>query len=357
MKKIVYIILAVTILYGCKNNGDNMVSPDTYQLTIFFVNDQHGQIENFSKIKHIVDQEEQKTNVIVACSGDMFSGNPVVDNYPEKGYPMIDLMNKVGFDITVIGNHEFDYGEQELKERIEQSEFEWICANVDMSGSVIPQPLEYVTLSIDSLDVTFLGLVETGGKPGEVIPSTHPGKIENITFQKAETIANNYQDLKASEGSDLLIALTHLGHIGYNGVLGDFQLAQQFPYFDLIIGGHTNQKLDTLVNGIPVFMANYYLNYLGKIELEVKNKQVESIDFELIDLNSYSEFDSEIKVLIDNYYAEMDLVLDETIGYSHIYHERYKVGCFYTDALSGRLSVDASFQNTGGIRNTLDEKS
>ena len=70
----------LALFSGCKNNEKNIVSPETYQLTIFFVNDQHGQLENFSKIKHIVDLEEQKTNVIVACSGDIFSGNPVVDN-------------------------------------------------------------------------------------------------------------------------------------------------------------------------------------------------------------------------------------------------------------------------------------
>ena len=94
-----------------KDNGKNKDKSDetiTKNLTIFFVNDQHGQLDNFSKIKYIIDKEKQETNVIVACSGDMFSGNPVVDNYPEKGYPMIDVMNKVGFDITVFGNHEFD---------------------------------------------------------------------------------------------------------------------------------------------------------------------------------------------------------------------------------------------------------
>ncbi len=111
MKKVVsLLILILLVAFGCakENKGEIIVDEivedeELKELTIFFVNDQHGQLDNFSKIKHIIDQEKLKTNVITACSGDIFSGNPVVDNYPEKGFPMIDIMNQVGFDISVLG--------------------------------------------------------------------------------------------------------------------------------------------------------------------------------------------------------------------------------------------------------------
>ena len=113
------LILAVgiVILTGCsEDNGSHESIPK--DLTIFFINDHHGQLDNFSKIDDIVDMERLTTNVILACSGDMFSGNPVVDNYPEKGIPIIDVMNRCGFDVAVIGNHEYDYGVSTLSERI-----------------------------------------------------------------------------------------------------------------------------------------------------------------------------------------------------------------------------------------------
>lgn len=125
MKKLSSILLVVfLLLLGCSNensgsDNNTNISGITKNLTIFFVNDQHGQLDNFSKIKHIVDLEKENTNVIVACSGDIFSGNPVVDNYSEKGFPMIDVMNRVGFDISVLGNHEYDYGESILTDRID----------------------------------------------------------------------------------------------------------------------------------------------------------------------------------------------------------------------------------------------
>ena len=354
MKQLSFILFGILLLIvGCsKENEGN--GTDAKKLTIFFINDQHAQVDNFARIDHIIDIERQTTNVIVACSGDLFSGNPVVDNYPEKGYPMIDLMNRVGFDITVMGNHEFDYGESSLTDRIEQADFSWVCANVDMENTGIPEPLEYSTISIDDLKVTFLGLVETNGKENATIPLTHPWKVQNLTFQRPENVVFQYSNLKEQEGSDLYIALSHLGHDGWEGALGDYQLAMQFPYFDLIIGSHSHRVIDTTINNIPIFQAGSYLNYLGKIELSVENKKLNSADFELINLNSYDEFDPEIQAVIDEY---NDLpYLNEVIGYSHTFHEKYRVGCFYTDALRDVMNTDVTFQNSGGVRSSLDER-
>ncbi len=352
LKKTYLLLLALLLIVSCEKDNDE---PAAKSLTIFFMNDQHGQIDNYSKVKYIIDKERQETNVIVTSGGDMFSGNPIVDYYGEKGYPMIDVMNKVGFDISVIGNHEFDYGESILSERIEQSDFDWVCANVDMSNTSITQPFEYSTVSIGDLKVTFLGLLETNGKPDDIIPSTHPLKVQNVVFVRPEDVVSQYAGIKEQESSDLYIALTHLGHNGYDGALGDFQLAQQFPYFDLIIGGHSHQYLDTVINNIPIIQAGSYLNYLGKIELTLENKKIEGYNVEFIDLSNYPEYDTDLQADINEYNNSMAEVLDEVIGFSQGYHERLQVGCFYTDALRERLEVDVTFQNYGGIRSDLDE--
>jgi len=346
------LILLIVILLGCAKDNDTLDN-STKNLTIFFVNDVHGQIDNFPKVKHIIDAERELTNVIVAASGDMFSGNPVVDNHPEKGYPLIDIMNQIGFDVSVLGNHDFDYGTSVLKDRISQSDFDWICANVNMENSGVPQVNAHTTIFVGDLKVTLLGLVETGGKPGAVIPSTHPWKVQDLTFERANNVVSNYTNTKETEESDLFIALSHLGYNGYDGALGDVQLAEQNYFFDMIIGGHNHLLIDEVVNNIPIFQSGGYLNYLGKIELTVKNKSIQNINFELIEFKNYSEFDTELQATIDNY---NDLpYLKEVIGYSHQYHEKYQVGCFYTDATRLQMNVDVTFQNTGGVRSALDE--
>jgi len=168
-------VLFSVMLWSCNDSVEPVPTEESFNLTIFHVNDQHGRLENFARIKHIVDQEKQNNNVLLVSAGDIFSGNPVVDNYPDKGYPIIDIMNQTGFDVTAIGNHEYDYGEATFKNRIEQATFEWVCANVDMSNSVIDQPPAFTTITVNDLKITFLGLVETNGSPG-TIPSSHPCK-------------------------------------------------------------------------------------------------------------------------------------------------------------------------------------
>jgi len=353
MKNLSLVLIVILILSGACSRKKGVAATEGEELTIFFINDQHGQIDNFSKIAHIVKAEEQSTSVIVACSGDMFSGNPVVDNYPEKGYPMIDLMNRAGFDVAVLGNHEYDYGDSILADRMNQSEFTWVCANVDMEDTEVPEPHEYTTLSVDGLKITFLGLVETNGKENATIPSTHPWRVQNFTFQRAETVVSHYANVKEQEDSDLYIALSHLGHNGYGGSLGDFQLAHQFPYFDLIIGGHSHSEIDTTVNDIPIYQAISSLNYLGKIELTLNDKKIQSLDYELIDLSQYQEQDDEIASLVNQYNDAPHL--KEVIGYSNTLHSQGQVGCFYTDALRSVMNTDLTFQNTGGVRSGLDE--
>ncbi|UMB55085.1 bifunctional metallophosphatase/5'-nucleotidase [Lutibacter sp. A64] len=344
------IFAATLFIFSCSKENETVVTtPENTlkKLTIFHINDQHGQLNNFAKIKDIVTKAKKETNVLLVCSGDIFSGNPVVDNHPEKGFPMIDLMNKTGFDISVIGNHEFDYGESILKDRFNQSQFEWICANVTMDNSEIPQPNAYKTILIDDLNVTFLGLVETNGKEDDIIPSTHPWRVKNLTFEKYQNVISNYAQLKESENADVFIALTHLGKSS------DYNIANNYPYFDLIIGGHSHSKLNTEINNIPIYQAGSNLNYLGKIELEIEHKKIVKSSYTLIDLNNYQEFDSAIKDLIDTY--NINANLNDVIGYSEAYHNKSSVGSFYSDALRMQMDVDITFQNTGGIRATLNE--
>ena len=190
-------------------------------------------------------------------------------------------------------------------------------------------------------------MVETNGSDTQTIPSTHPWRVKNLTFERPETVITQYADIKSKEDSDLYIALTHLG---FNT---DSKFAEQYPYFDLIIGGHSHQKINTIVNEIPIFQSGANLNGLGKIELTIKDKTVQAINYELIDLNAYSDYDANLKTVIDDY---NDLpYLNEIIGYSHLQHNKIQVGCFYTDALKGVMNVDVTFQNTGGVRSTLNK--
>lgn len=350
------IISFITIIFSSLFVSCENIRKRSYEieLTIFFINDHHSQINNFSKIKYIVDEAKENKNIIIASSGDMFSGNPLVDFYSEKGYPVIDLMNRTGFDLATLGNHEFDYGQEVLQDRINQAKFEIISSNMISESPMLEQPEPDVTISTGDLEITFVGVVETRGKPGAVIPSTHPGKLENLRFVDASEILDDYREFKDKHDSDLLILLSHLGHNCDENETCDYTVARDFPFFDAIIGGHSHSIQDTTINGIHIYQSGSYLNYLGRITFTLKNSKIIKEDFELIDLDEYPHRDEELHTVIEEYNSNPDFA--EIIGINEVYMTRNRtVGCFSTDALRGYLGTDMSIQNPGGIRSDMEE--
>ena len=340
-----FLIIACSI--SCNNDNGSSSGSGDQQLTIFFTNDMHGQLDNFAKIKHIVDAERAQTNVLLLSAGDIFSGNPIVDQHSEKGFPIIDMMNQVGYDISVIGNHEFDYGVSILNDRMDQATFSWVCANVDASSSVLEQPDPYTTITVGDIKVTVLGLVETNGKPDDVIPSTHPWRVMDLTFQRYNNVISNYENLKTEQNADLYLALTHLGSFS------DFSIANDYPYFDVIVGGHTNDLNDGEVNGIPVVMAGDRLSHLGKMSMTIRNREIVNYEITLIDLENYTDVDAELANAIAAYNDAPEFA--EVVGFANSHHDRNELGCFYTTALKEYMQVDFSVQNGGGIRSDIDE--
>ncbi|MCD6353961.1 MAG: 5'-nucleotidase C-terminal domain-containing protein [Prolixibacteraceae bacterium] len=216
-----------------------------------------------------------------------------------------------------------------------------------MQNSGVPQSPAFVTLTVGNVKATLLGLIETSGKSNAIIPSSHPWKVKDFIFMKANDIVTNFLNTKNSENADLFIALSHLGYNGGDGKMGDLQLASKNYFFDLIIGGHSHQQIDTTVNTIPIFQAGAYLHNLGKIELILQNRKIQSVNYHLIHLDNYTEYDAPLAELIDNY--ENLPELDEVIGHAAQNLSRPQVGCFYTDALRIQMNVDVAFQNTEGV--------
>lgn len=346
-----YLIISHLLFLGLLSCGPDSgfvtPEPEKADLTIFFVNDQHGRINNFSKVKAIVDNAKAEGNALLVSAGDIFAGNPIVDQYEEQGFPMIDIMNRTGFDVGVLGNHEFDFGEEVLKDRINQSQFPWILANVDASGSAVSQPDPFVTLTVGEFRVTFLGLVETNGKENDIIPSTHPLRVADLTFQKHQDVLSNYANLKSQENADVMVALTHLG----SGA--DRELARTTSFVDLIIGGHSHELINERVNDIPIVQAGANLQLLGKIELQIEDQQVTDASVSMIDLNDVTESDEALEQTIAAY--NDNPALATVVGQSEFNHQSWGLGCFYTTALKEYMEVDFTNQNLGGIRAGIDE--
>ena len=316
-------------------------------VVIYAINDPHGQINNFPRLKTLIENDRaQNSKVFFVSAGDLFSGNPIVDYHENKGFPMIDLLNDCGLDISVIGNHEFDYGQDVLNARIDQAEFPFICDNVSDASGALADVNGFELITKDGFTIAFVGVVETGS-PG-LRPLTHPKKIEGLTFTEGLNSFPNYVDLKADNDADLLVALTHYGYYK------DQQILETYSFVDLVIGGHSNGEYGNAYENGYMVMSGKNLEKVSKTTLTVTNKAITDFNFELIDLSDSSmAFDQPTQSKVDDYNNQPEFYT--VIGESEIDHTRSETACLYTDALQNITGADFVIQNMGGIRTYLDE--
>lgn len=311
------------------------------EVVILHTNDIHAKIDNMGKLAYLVDSIKQEHKyVFLVSAGDNFTGNPIVDMYPEKGYPLIELMNMTGFNLSSIGNHEFDLGQDVQNKRRGEAKFPFICANLDVSKSKLLKPKPYYVIKAGKCRIPVVGLIQLGTNG---LPDSHPSRLEGLKFTPAEEKINDYLFLKEKYG--MLIALTHLG------VEGDVPLAQKYPQIDVIIGGHSHTLMTQplMENGVMILQTGSGLRNVGKLTLQITDGKITDRRYELIPLSLVTKSKPEVQAVIDHYNdnEEMNRVL--AIAAATV-NNGQELGCLMTDAITHQFGVDFAFQNSGGIR-------
>lgn len=360
--RLLVVILAAGLLFACsstrhaatspdmKKQGSTTVAapagtvaPDDRQAVIFSVNDMHAAIDNFPKLAWIVDSlRSVYPNLLLIAAGDNQTGNPINDQFPEKGLPMIDLMNAVGFNLSAVGNHEFDTGPEGFSNLILKANFGFICANVSGGGrhSLKISPYKIFTLP-NGLKVAFLGLLQLGQNG---IPDSHPDNVRDFVFRSPCETALEYLWLKDS--SDVFIALTHIGFEE------DVKLAETMPAgIDLIIGGHSHTRVDReqIHNGILITQAENKLKYGTLIRLTVNTDGRITRSMQLIDIRNSKKEKPEIRSMVDRY--NDNPVLNQVIATATDDFSSYEeLGYLMADAQRAAAGADIALMNPGGVR-------
>lgn len=360
--RLLVVILAAGLLFACsstrhaatspdmKKQGSTTVAapagtvaPDDRQAVIFSVNDMHAAIDNFPKLAWIVDSlRSVYPNLLLIAAGDNQTGNPINDQFPEKGLPMIDLMNAVGFNLSAVGNHEFDTGPEGFSNLILKANFGFICANVSGGGrhSLKISPYKIFTLP-NGLKVAFLGLLQLGQNG---IPDSHPDNVRDFVFRSPCETALEYLWLKDS--SDVFIALTHIGFEE------DVKLAETMPSgIDLIIGGHSHTRVDReqIHNGILITQAENKLKYGTLIRLTVNTDGRITRSMQLIDIRNSKKEKPEIRSMVDRY--NDNPVLNQVIATATDDFSSYEeLGYLMADAQRAAAGADIALMNPGGVR-------
>lgn len=343
-QKIVFLLLAIGFLSGCSTGRKLItVGPKERQAIIFAVNDMHATIDNFPKLAYIVDSLRTiYPDMLLVSAGDNQTGNPVNDQYPEKGLPMIELMNATGFDLSATGNHEFDSRPEGFRNLVHKADFDFICANLltDLSLNMTLKPYKIMTLP-NGLRVAFLGLLQINQNG---IPDTHPDNSKGFTFRSPFETAPEYLYLK--DQSDIFIALTHLGFES------DVMLANTLPEgIDLIIGGHSHTRVEKaqIHNGILITQAENKLKYGTLIRLTLNDDGTLQKNMELIDIRNSKKEKPSIRAMVDKYNDNPALneVISTAVDDFSSYEE---LGYLMADAQRDAAGADIAIVNPGGVR-------
>ncbi len=246
----------------------------TGKTVILHTNDVHGAIDGYAKAATLkYELQARGAEVILADAGDFSQGTPYVST--TKGADAVTMMNFAGYDVVTLGNHEFDYGYDQLKANLSRAWFKTICANVlDKKGNPIYDPT-YVFTSKSGLKVGFFGM-----ETPETQTKVNPALIKGITFLAktdlypcAQTQINN---LKA-QGCDVVICLSHLGVDEESAPDGhrSVDLYAHTTGIDMIIDGHSHTVMTAGENGEPVQSTGTKFENIGVIVIDNATKKIE----------------------------------------------------------------------------------
>lgn len=342
--RVVSLVIAIGLVSACSTGKKALTgSRGERQAVIFAVNDMHAMIDNFPKLAYIVDSLQAiYPDMLLVAAGDNQTGNPVNDQYPEKGLPVIELMNAAGFDLSAVGNHEFDSHPEGFRNLTQKANFGFICANVSAGASnhIRIEPFKIITLP-NGLKLAFLGLLQINQND---IPDSHPDNLKGFTFRPPFEAAREYIWLK--DKSDIFIALTHLGFEN------DVRLAETMPEgIDLIIGGHSHTRVEKeqIHNGIMITQAENKLKYGTLIRLAKKSDGTLQRSMQLIDIRNSKSEKPAIRAMVDRY--NDNPVLKEVIATAEDDFSTYEeLGYLMADAQRDASKADISLVNPGGVR-------
>ena len=337
-------VLSVSLLIGCSTSRKAVELPKERTIEILAVNDMHAALDNFPRFAFMADSLRAiYPHLLLVSGGDNQTGNPANDQYPEKGMPIIELMNAVNFDLSAVGNHEFDSRLEGFQHITHKAEFDFLSANIELpnEGDFRVKPYKIVETP-NGLKTAFVSLLDINPNG---IPDTHPDNVKGFMFYNPFEKAQEY--LFLTDSSNLLIMVNHMGFEE------DVKLANQLPAksVDLIIGGHSHTKVDKdqIHNGIMITQAERKLKYATLIKLSVSPEGAVNREMELLTVGKEGNIRADIQEMVDGY--NNNPALTETIAIAEDDFSNYEeIGYLMMDALRNGAGADIALINPGGVR-------
>ena len=310
------------------------------EVHILAANDMHATIEAFPQLAGIADSlRTLYPSLLILSAGDNRTGNPKNDMFRISSFPMVTLMNQVGFDATALGNHEFDVNS--LPPLMTYSAFSYICANIFPSEEAGLHIVPTKVFDVDGIKVGIIGAIQVNAQGR---PDTHPDNVKGIRFAQPKNIVGQYEEFSHQCDATIL-----LSHIGYDA---DVEMAETYPWLDLIIGGHSHTQLsedEPLHNGVLITQNKNKLQKVTHITLTIKDGKVTDKKAEYIDVKSFSQKNRMVEVMVE--YFSNNPMFKRVVGYAETpFKTKDELNYLMCDAFLHEGKADISIVNNGGVR-------
>ncbi len=366
-----------------------------YTLNILHINDFHSRIESINKYDSTCSAEDETKGecfggaarvyteinalrdaakargeaVLVLSAGDNFQGSLFFTTY--SGKAELDVLNRIGFDAMMIGNHEFDLGPGPLADFIKGATFPVVFGNVEAGQDPVLGPLDHDPVILDAGGVK-VGIV--GALTEETATISTPGPT--VAFADAETSVTEQVNAMKARGVDHILLLSHLG------VPEDLKVAAAVPGIDAIIGGHTHTLFSNTVKDapypypymadapegwkVPVVQAGAYSKYVGHLVLTFDAAgKVTAATGDTVLLDASVKPDPDILEVIKTYAGPIETLKAEKVATVKTDIDGSRETCRARECPMGDLVADAmlerargqgvtiALQNGGGLRASI----
>lgn len=335
ISKIILLCLCVGLLGGYFYN--NSLKEQT--VVILATNDMHANIKNFSRLASAVKACRDTTDrVLLLDAGDRWTGDAYVDMADEAGLPIIELMNRLGYDAATLGNHEFDHGQAHLGKMIRQMDCEVVCANAVSDTCTFPVLKPCDIFEVGGFKVGIVGAV-TNYEGGDH-PAGHASSFVGVRFPDPQEMSMKYgRELR--DKCDIMLLLSHMGDDR------DAELLGKYTDFDAVIGGHTHLAIDTVVNGTLLTQTYKRLVNVGVTRIHMKGKKVERVEFDNYPLADYAE-DEEFAAEVARYMSDPEL--GKVIGTFEADADKVGLANWMAEEIRHEAKADIGMYHRGGVR-------
>ena len=275
---------------GLAGNPLSFTNEDHKHITILHTNDVHSHLEAFkashpsyanrggiaNRLATINQIKQENPNTLVFDAGDLFQNEPFFNFYDNK--LEIQAMNKLAYDASTLGTHDFSMGLDALGKQIDQANFEVLIANYSFKNKSLSNKIKPYSIYIkDGIRIGVFGL-------GIALDKHQNSSLTNeIECQDPIAVAQKISaKLRHQEQCDLVICLSHLGYQYRDNQISDLVLAEKTQDINLIIGGRTHTFLDRptilknkIGKSVLVNQVGWAGLYLGRIDFYINtNKEI-----------------------------------------------------------------------------------